>query len=146
MLNGVSRAMMVAGTAARASSTAPAKGEVEGFTLEIPDEFGQTQAVLEGAKASFEPTGVIQLQDVKATIHQKDKSTIQVASPKALYHRSSKVVTTEEPVRVDSKDTRITGRGLVWEPEKSKIFIRQNVKVVMRNLEKDSTKGPVISR
>ncbi len=124
-----------------AQDNAPARGEVEGFSLEIPDENGKTQGVLEGSKASFDPGGTIQIIDAKAKIHQKDQGVIVVMTPKALYHRNSKVVTTDEPVKVDSDDTHITGKGLVWEPEKAKIFIRKNVRVVLRNVEQDNPKG-----
>ena len=132
---------ILAGAEAFAQDNAPARGEVEGFSLEIPDEHGQTQGVLEGSKAFFDPGGTIQITDAKAKIYQKDRGAIEVLTPKALYHRNSKVVTTDDRVKVDSNDTHITGKGLVWEPEKAKIFIRKDVTVVLHNVQQDKPKG-----
>ena len=123
-------------SSATAKDAAPAKGEVQGFSLEIPDEHGQTEATLEGTKAVFDPSGVIHISDVKAKIHQKDAGITVVTSPEAWYHRDSKVVTTDRMVKVDSKETHITGKGLVWEPEKTNIFIREKVVVVLKNVQK----------
>ena len=123
---------------AMAVETAPAKGEVEGFALEIPDENGQRQAILEGSKAQFDPAGTIKIMDVRAKIHQQEKGGVVVLSSQAYYHRDSKIVTTDEAVRVDSRDTHITGTGLVWEPEKAKIFIQEKVRVVLKNVDKET--------
>ena len=130
------------------ASASTAKGEVEGFALEIPDETGQTQALLEGNKAVFDPAGAIHITDVRAKIYQKENQkekdkgsgSILVRSPLAEYHRNTKVVTSDKPVKVDSHDAHITGTGLVWEPEKQTIWIRENVRVVMKNVPKDDGK------
>ncbi len=122
---------------ALASDTQMAKGEVEGFALEIPDETGQTQTILEGSKAVFNPAGTIDITEVKAKIHPKDKSSIVVVSSRAEYHRNTKVVTTDSPVKIDSKDMHVTGTGLVWEPDKESIWIREGVRVVLKNIQKE---------
>ena len=121
------------------AGTTTAKGEVEGFALEIPDETGKTQALLEGTKALFDPAGLINITDVKAKIFQKekDKGSIIVLSPSAQYHRNTKVVTSDQQVKVDSRDAHITGTGLVWEPEKQTLWIRENTRVVIKNVQKD---------
>ena len=121
------------------ATASTAKGEIEGFALEIPDETGQTQALLEGSKALFDPLGSIHITDVKAKIYQKEKErgSIIVVSPLAQYHRNTKVVTTDRPVKVDSYDAHITGTGLVWEPEKASIWIRENVRVLLKNVQQD---------
>ncbi len=118
---------------ALAGESRQTKGEVEGFVLEIPDEFGKTQAVLEGSKALFDPSGVVRIEEVKARINQKEKEKgqIVVVSSYAFYHRDSKVVTTDQPVQVDSRDAHITGTGLVWEPEKQTIWIQEKTRVVL---------------
>ncbi len=104
--------------------------------MEIPDEYGRTQAILEGTKAVFDPSGVIEISDVKAKIHQKEQGITVVTSPQAWYHRDTKVVTTDRMVKVDSNQTHITGKGLVWEPEKNNIFIQERVVVVLKDVEK----------
>lgn len=112
-----------------------ARGEVEGFALEIPDENGMKRAILEGTKATFDPEGAINITDVKAKIFQKDQSDVIVTTPKAKYHRNSKVVTTDDPVKIDSKDSHITGTGLIWEPDKQQIVIKDHPRVVLKNVD-----------
>ncbi len=131
--------MCFASSAARAEEGRMAKGEVEGFALEIPDEFGKKQALLEGAHAGFEPGGAVKISEVKATIQQKEKNKgpIVVTSPYANYHRDTKIVTTDQPVQIDSNDTHITGTGLVWDTEKQNIEIGERVRVVLKNINKE---------
>ena len=112
------------------------QGEMEGFALEIPDEKGQKQALLEGTKATFDEASVIRITNVKAKIFRSDKGEIIFTSSMAKYHRDSKVVTSDQPIKVDSRDAHITGTGFVWEPEKEKLFIPENVRAVLKNVQK----------
>jgi hypothetical protein len=116
---------------------ATALGEVEGFELEIPDEGGKTQAVLQGTRALFDPQGTIDIDDAKATIYQQEKGEVVMISPHARYHRDAKLVTSEEPVDIVSKDSHITGEGLVWEPDKEKIVIQGSVRAILTNVREE---------
>lgn len=105
--------------------------EIEGFTMTLVDKKGLDKASVNGSVANILPGGLIEIYDVVARIFKPrpGEPDIIIHTEKGLYNRNENFVNTDEFVRINHMDIVITGDGLVWEPDKTEVKIKKNVRV-----------------
>jgi len=110
---------------------APKTEEVKGFVMTIVDKGGKDKASISGSKANILQGGIIEILEAVARIYSQGKgeSDTLVHTSKALYDKFRSNVNTDQFVRINRRDMIITGTGLQWMPDKTKININENVKI-----------------
>jgi len=105
--------------------------EVKGFMMTMVDKKGKSTATVSGSMANLLSGGLIEIDDVLVRIYKPKpgEPDIIVHTAKGTYNRAANVVETDEFVRINHMDTVITGSGLCWEPDRSVLRIKRNVKV-----------------
>jgi len=104
---------------------------VKGFTMSIVDKGGKEKALIAGDTANLLPNGVVEVNNLVARIFGggiSNPDTI-VHTAKGIYDRLRNTVTTDQFVRIDRRDVTITGTGLKWLPNRSKVVLLENLKV-----------------
>lgn len=126
----VSSDVLEAKTGAEALSATPQPGgEVSGFTFVIPGKNGEKECVVRGDTANFLPNGMIEVVNVKAQVFRPGESDIFIQSPKGEFNKATREVRSDQAVQIDTNEMRITGVGLLWDPNTDKAWIYKNVKV-----------------
>lgn len=105
--------------------------EVKGFTMTIFDKGGKEKAAISGSVATMLPGGIVEIKDVVARVYGRETGGADtlVHTSKGVYNKFKNIVYTDEFVRINRDDIVITGTGLEWFPDKTKIIIKENVKV-----------------
>ncbi|HRZ86579.1 MAG TPA: LPS export ABC transporter periplasmic protein LptC [bacterium] len=127
------KTILVLSALAAAVSTACAKdefrGTLKGFTFEVPNKNGGRCALIDGNNATTLSGGQVEITDIKTKIFCEDGREVDVTSPRAVFNKNTRDVTTDAPVRVVTRDMIIDGIGLFWNPNNKLIEIKENVKV-----------------
>ena len=109
--------------------------EVEGFTMTMVDSKGKAKASICGSVANLLPGNLIEISDVVVRIYKSKPgdSDIIVHTSKGTYDRNKNIIDTDQFVRINHMNTVIVGSGLRWEPNKSKLMIKENIRVEYHN-------------
>lgn len=105
--------------------------EVKGFTMTIVDKGGKEKAAISGSVANMLPGGLVEILEVVARVYGRDMEGTDtlIHTSKGIYDRLKNIITTDQFVRINRRDVVITGTGLEWIPDKSRLEIEENVKV-----------------
>jgi lipopolysaccharide transport protein LptA len=123
--------LMICNLCAQDLPIAPKTEEVKGFVMTIVDRGGKDKASISGSKANLLQGGMIEILEAVARIYSQEKgeSDTLVHTSKALYNKFRNNVTTDQFVRINRRDMVVTGTGLQWMPEKTKLNIDENVRI-----------------
>ena len=122
---------------------AAAVGQVlKGFRYPDYDEKGQLKFEITGDEAQIQPSGLIQIKNLKMTFYEQGKVMMQVSTPQCLFDRVKRSAVSTSDVCVARKEIELTGRGFAWNAQDGCMHIVSNTRVVLRNLnEKSAVEG-----
>lgn len=116
-----------------------AAGQVlKGFRYPDYDEKGQLKFEIMGAEAQIQPSGLIQIKDLKMTFYEQGKVMMQVSTPQCLFDRVKRSAVSTSEVCVARSEIELTGRGFAWNAKDGCMKILSNTRVVLRNLSAQS--------
>ena len=119
---------------------AAAVGQVlKGFRYPDYDEKGQLKFEITGDEAQIQPSGLIQIKNLKMTFYEQGKVMMQVSTPQCLLDRVKRSAVSSSNVCVERKEIELTGRGFAWNAQDGRMKILSNTRVVLRNLNAKST-------
>ncbi|MDP2990879.1 MAG: hypothetical protein Q8O57_09995 [Kiritimatiellota bacterium] len=119
--------------------SAAAVGQVlKGFRYPDYDEKGQLKFEITGDEAQVQPSGLIQIKNLKMTFYEQGKVMMQVSTPQCLFDRVKRSAVSSSDVRVERKEIELTGRGFAWNAQDGRMKILANTRVVLRNLSAKS--------
>lgn len=127
---------------AQEGSVSTKNEEVKGFVMTIMDKWGEEKAAVAGSKANILQKGLIEIEDVVARIYaeKKGEADTLIHTDKGIYDRLQNIVTSDRFVRINRRDLEVTGTGLEWFPNKSRIVIMENVRVEL-TFDDDAVEG-----
>ena len=118
---------------------AVAVGQVlKGFRYPDYDEKGQLKFEITGDEAQVQPSGLIQIKNLKMTFYEQGKVIMQVSTPQCLFDRVKRSAVSSSDVCVERKEIELTGRGFAWNAQDGRMKILSNTRVVLRNLSAQS--------
>ena len=118
---------------------AVAVGQVlKGFRYPDYDEKGQLKFEITGDEAQIQPSGLIQIKNLKMTFYEQGKVIMQVSTPQCLFDRVKRSAVSSSDVCVERKEIELTGRGFAWNAQDGRMKILSNTRVVLRNLSAQS--------
>lgn len=118
---------------------AAALGQVlKGFRYPDYDEKGQLKFEITGDEAQIQPSGLIQIKNLKMTFYEQGKVMMQVSTPQCLFDRVKRSAASSSDVRVERKEIELTGRGFAWNAQDGRMKILSNTRVILRNLNAKS--------
>ena len=118
---------------------AAAAGQVlKGFRYPDYDEKGQLKFEITGDEAQVQPSGLIQIKNLKMTFYEQGKVVMQVSTPQCLFDRVKRSAVSSSDVCVARKEIELTGRGFAWNAQDGRMRILSNTRVVLRNLNAKS--------
>ena len=118
---------------------AAAVGQVlKGFRYPDYDEKGQLKFEITGDEAQIQPSGLIQIKNLKMTFYEQGKVMMQVSTPQCLFDRVKRSAVSSSDVCVERKEIELTGRGFAWNAQDGRMKILSNTRVVLRNLNAKS--------
>ncbi|MDD5677303.1 MAG: hypothetical protein PHW60_04830 [Kiritimatiellae bacterium] len=121
-----------------------ATGQVlKGFRYPDYDEKGQLKFEITGEEAQVQPSGLIQIKNLKMTFYEQGKVMMQVSTPQCLFDRVKRSAVSTSDVCVARKEIELTGRGFAWDAQGGRMDIMSNARVVMRNLNTKTAMGGV---
>jgi len=116
-----------------------AVGQVlKGFRYPDYDEKGQLKFEITGDEAQVQPSGLIQIKNLKMTFYEQGKVIMQVSTPQCLFDRVKRSAVSSSDVCVERKEIELTGRGFAWNAQDGRMKILSNTRVVLRNLSAQS--------
>ena len=116
-----------------------AAGQVlKGFRYPDYDEKGQLKFEITGDEAQVQPSGLIQIKNLKMTFYEQGKVMMQVSTPQCLFDRVKRSAVSTSDVCVARKEIELTGRGFTWNAQDGRMHIVSNTRVVLRNLNAKS--------
>jgi len=119
---------------------AVAVGQVlKGFRYPDYDEKGQLKFEITGDEAQIQPSGLIQIKNLKMTFYEQGKVMMQVSTPQCLFDRVKRSAVSSSDVCIARKEIELTGRGFAWNAQDGCMKILSNTRVVLRNLSAKST-------
>ena len=119
---------------------AGAVGQVlKGFRYPDYDEKGQLKFEITGDEAQVQPSGLIQIKNLKMTFYEQGKVMMQVSTPQCLFDRVKRSAVSSSDVCIARKEIELTGRGFAWNAQDGRMDIFSNTRVVLRNLTEKST-------
>ena len=119
---------------------AAAVGQVlKGFRYPDYDEKGQLRFEITGDEAQVQPSGLIQIKNLKMTFYEQGKVMMQVSTPQCLFDRVKRSAVSTSDVCVARKEVELTGRGFAWNAQDGCMNIFSNTRVVLRNFNEKST-------
>lgn len=115
--------------------------EVKGFMMTMVNKKGKSTATVSGSMANLLSGNIIEIDDVIVRIYKPKPGDpdIIIHTTKGTYDRMTNVVETDEFVRINHMDTVITGSGIYWEPDRSLLKIKSNVKVKYHTQRKSAS-------
>ena len=133
----------IAGVSAVLFLVLVAVGQVlKGFRYPDYDEKGQLKFEITGDEAQVQPSGLIQIKNLKMTFYEQGKVMMQVSTPQCLFDRVKRSAVSTSDVCVTRKEIELTGRGFTWNAQDGRMHIVSNTRVVLRNLgEKSVVEG-----
>lgn len=116
-----------------------ATGQVlKGFRYPDYDEKGQLKFEITGDEAQVQPSGLIQIKNLKMTFYEQGKVMMQASTPQCLFDRVKRSAVSTSDVCVARMEIELTGRGFAWDAQDGRMHIFSNTRVVMRNLNEKS--------
>ncbi|MFH1475956.1 MAG: hypothetical protein ABIH24_00475 [Verrucomicrobiota bacterium] len=118
---------------------AAAFGQVlKGFRYPDYDEKGQLKFEITGDEAQIQPSGLIQIKNLKMTFYEQGKVMMQVSTPQCLFDRVKRSAVSTSEVCVARAEIELTGRGFTWNAQDGRMQILSNTRVVLRDLSAQS--------
>ena len=118
---------------------AVAAGQVlKGFRYPDYDEKGQLKFEITGDEAQVQPSGLIQIKNLKMTFYEQGKVIMQVSTPQCLFDRVKRSAVSTSDVCVARKEIELTGSGFTLDTQDGRMKILANTRVVLRNLNAKS--------
>ena len=115
---------------------------LKGFRYPGYDEKGQLKFEITGDEAQVQPSGLIQIKNLKMTFYEQGKIMMQVSTPQCLFDRVKRSAVSSADVCVTRDEVELTGRGFEWNAQDGRMKILANTRVVLRNLnEKSAVEG-----
>ena len=115
---------------------------LKGFRYPDYDEKGQLKFEITGDEAQVQPSGLIQIKNLKMTFYEQGKVMMQVTTPQCLFDRVNRTAVSSSDVCVERKEIELTGRGFAWNAQDGRMQIFSNTRVVLRNMnEKSAVEG-----
>jgi lipopolysaccharide export system protein LptC len=111
---------------------------LKGFRYPDYDEKGQLKFEITGDEAQVQPSGLIQIKNLKMTFYEQGKVMIQVSTPQCLFDRVKRSAVSSSDVCIARKEIELTGRGFAWNAQDGRMQIFSNARVVLRNLSAKS--------
>lgn len=111
---------------------------LKGFRYPDYDEKGQLKFEITGDEAQVQPSGLIQITNLKMTFYEQGKVMMQVSTPQCLFDRVKRSAESSSDVCVARKEIELTGRGFAWNAQDGRMKILSNTRVVLRNLSAKS--------
>jgi len=111
---------------------------LKGFRYPDYDEKGQLKFEITGDEAQVQPSGLIQIKNLKMTFYEQGKVMMQVSTPQCLFDRVKRSAVSSSDVCVERKEIELTGRGFAWNSQDGRMQIFSNTRVVLRNLSAKS--------
>lgn len=102
----------------------------DGFTFNSTKKDGRLEWKVEGSAASFVTPDIIEIKNARAIYYAEDGTNAVATSSKALLHKDSRRVTTDEFVTIATQNAVTTGTGLEWDQEKKQATLHKDVKVI----------------
>ena len=131
----VRRKRYMAGVVAVLLLAIVAAGQVlKGFRYPDYDEKGQLKFEITGDEAQVQPSGLIQIKNLKMTFYEQGKVMMQVSTPQCLFDRVKRSAQSTSDVCVARKEIKLTGRGFAWNEQEGRIKILSKTRVILRNL------------
>ncbi|MFA5042679.1 MAG: hypothetical protein WC381_02555 [Kiritimatiellia bacterium] len=116
-----------------------AVGQVlKGFRYPDYDEKGQLRFEITGDEAQVQPSGLIQIKNLKMTFYEQGKVMMRVSTPQCLFDRVKRSAASSSDVCVSRKEIELTGRGFAWDAQDGRMKILSNTRVILRNLSAKS--------
>jgi len=121
-----------------------AQTDVANFKVPDIDENGVMLSMLTGGSAKMFPQKPMQITKLRIDFFESDGKTVKmkIVSPFCNYDPRGGVATSEDRIRIDSPEFTITGKGYIFESGNSRIEIKNDVKVILRNLSLKTSKSP----
>ena len=115
---------------------------LKGFRYPDYDENGQLKFEITGDEAQVQPSGLIQIKNLKITFYEQGKVMMQASTPQCLFDRVKRSAVSTSDVCVARKEIELTGRGFTWNAQDGRMHIVSNTRMVLRNLsEKSAVEG-----
>ena len=119
---------------------AVAVGQVlKGFRYPDYDDKGQLKFEITGDEAQIQPSGLIQIKNLKMTFYDQGKVIMQVSTPQCLFDRVKRSAVSSSDVCVARKEIELTGHGFSLDTQARRMKIFANTRVILRNLGANST-------
>jgi lipopolysaccharide export system protein LptC len=112
---------------------------LKGFRYPYYDEKGQLKFEITSDELQVQPSGLIQLKNVKMTLYEQGKIMMQVSTPQCLFDRVKRSAVSSSDVCVARKEIELTGRGFSLDTQARRMKIFTNTRVILRNLGANST-------
>lgn len=126
-------------TAAAVLLAVTAVGQVlRGFRYPDYDTNGLLRFEIMGDEAKIQPSGLIQITNLKMTFYEQGKLMMTVCTPQCLFDRAQRSATSSADVRVTRQEIELTGRGFSWNAQDGRMKILSNTRVVFWNLNAKS--------
>jgi len=110
----------------------------KGFRYPDYDEKGQLKFEITGDEAQVQPSGLIQIKNLKMTFYEQGKVMMQVSTPQCLFDREKRSAISSSEVCVARAEIELTGRGFAWNAQDGRMQIFSNTRVILRNLSAKS--------
>lgn len=122
-------------------------GRIRGFSFVIAGEKGDRKTLIQGDVAHMLEGGKVEITNVRTKVFKHKEKDAEITSPKGVFNRISKQVTTEEPVRIVTKDFILTGKGLLWKPHLERLTLKKDVRMeIMQKLGEVGEKSETQSK
>lgn len=107
---------------------------VKGFRYPDYDEQGKLSFELFGDEAQILADGLIQIKNLKIFFYEDGKIMTRVTTPWCMFNRVTRIATSTSSVCIARSEIVLTGTGFEWGADEGGFKIKENAKVILRNV------------
>lgn len=114
---------------------------VTDFSVPEYDVNGNIVSELLGDYADIMPDGRVRVRNLRIISYKNGEPELTVTSPECEYIEEDKSAYSDSEVRIARENLVVTGKGFSWDATGERMEIRSDVRVVLRNVQKQVKTG-----